>query len=496
VTEGSRSTARVIDPAFRTVARSVRLGDPGTFPIEAARPLAVTKDAAWVAYGIAEIARLEPTTGRVVERIPVGNRPSGVAVTADAVWVSDERDGTVLRIDPRTNEIVTTIAVGQSASGVAVGAGGVWVPVPLENRVKRIDPASNVVTDTVRVGGAPAAVAIGAGAVWVTSRRGGTVVRIDPRAARVTRTVRVGHSPQGIAIVDGAVWVAVQPSLGPATAAAAGRSDVLTVRRPEGLFGGTDPALAGGGEWLYPTCALLLNYPDRPFPEGARLVPEVARAMPTVSDQGRTYTFRVRDGFRFSPPSNAPVTAAAFRRAIERALHPRTESYAPEFMSDVVGFGSYHAGRAKRHRAEVAGREACRRPRRSLRRASSGRLGEALSRRTVSVSPRAVTPAMRIPMAGPYYTASYVPKQRLVLRRNPNYAGGRPARMREIDIDLAVAPARGVQTVEAGRADYVSNVPADRVAGLERRYGPDSDARAPAGSGTSAEPSRCCITSC
>ena len=48
--------------------------------------------------------------------------------------------------------------------------------------------------------------------------------------------------------------------------------------------------------------------------------------MPAVSDGGRRYTFHLRPGFRFSPPSNAPVTAAAFRRAIERALHPRCES--------------------------------------------------------------------------------------------------------------------------------------------------------------------------
>ena len=32
--------------------------------------------------------------------------------------------------------------------------------------------------------------------------------------------------------------------------------------------------------------------------------------MPVVSDGGRTYTFRIRPGFRFSPPSNEPVTAA------------------------------------------------------------------------------------------------------------------------------------------------------------------------------------------
>ena len=77
----------------------------------------------------------------------------------------------------------------------------------------------------------------------------------------------------------------------------------------------------------YATCALLYNYPDRPFPEGARLQPEVATGPPSVSDDGRTYTFTLRPGFRFSPPSNEPVTAEAFERAIERALDPRMGSF-------------------------------------------------------------------------------------------------------------------------------------------------------------------------
>ena len=79
-------------------------------------------------------------------------------------------------------------------------------------------------------------------------------------------------------------------------------------------------------------------------------------------------------------------------------------------------------------------------------------------------------------MAGPYAIASYTPKRRLVLRRNPNYGGSRPARLREIQIDLDVPAARAVAAVEAGRADYVSAVPPERVPSLERRYGPDSRA--------------------
>jgi peptide/nickel transport system substrate-binding protein len=471
VADAARGVARVIDPEFRSVARSIPIGGEG-----GARPVAVTKEAVWItAGGGSEIARLDPRSGRTVARISVGNGPSDVAVGAGAVWVSDDEDGTVTRIDPRTNEIAATIAVGQSASAVAVGARGVWVAVPLEDRVKRIDPASNAIADTVRVDGGPATVAIGEGSVWASSPRGGTVTRIDPATARGIRTIRLGHSPQGIAIVDGALWVAVQARPAPARATDGGRaSDVLTVLRAEGL-GGADPAVRSGDAQIFSaTCALLFNYPDRPFPTGAQLAPEVAREMPTVSDDGRTYTFRLRSSFRFSPPSNEPVTAETFRRTIERVLHPRTKSYAADYLSDIVGFAAYHRGRAKR----LAGITA----RGNTLTIRLNAPSATLPARLASVDFCAVPPntpisgagAEQIPMAGPYYFASYTPKRQLVLRLNPNYRGGRPARFREIELDLDVAAARAVTTVEAGRADYVSAVPLERVAALDRRYGPRS----------------------
>ena len=48
--------------------------------------------------------------------------------------------------------------------------------------------------------------------------------------------------------------------------------------------------------------------------------------------------------------------------------------------------------------------------------------------------------------------------------------------MRAIDFNFDVARAPAVAAVDAGRADYVSGVPEDRVAELQRRYGPGSDA--------------------
>jgi len=57
-----------------------------------------------------------------------------------------------------------------------------------------------------------------------------------------------------------------------------------------------DPALASTPPaWalLDTTCARLLSYPDKAVQKAFRLQPEVAQSLPTVSRDGKTYTFRL-----------------------------------------------------------------------------------------------------------------------------------------------------------------------------------------------------------
>ena len=86
-----------------------------------------------------------------------------------------------------------------------------------------------------------------------------------------------------------------------------------------------DPALAYdaiGWATLYAVNMMLLNYPDKPASAGGnQLVPEAATGFPTVSRDGKTYTFTVKSGIKFSDGSN--VTAAAFARSIDACVPPR-----------------------------------------------------------------------------------------------------------------------------------------------------------------------------
>ena len=79
-----------------------------------------------------------------------------------------------------------------------------------------------------------------------------------------------------------------------------------------------DPALAyyqTSWQIEYATCVKLLNYPDKSGDAGKVLTPEAASALPTVSADGKTYTFTVPAGkFKFN--TGEPVTAATFQHAL------------------------------------------------------------------------------------------------------------------------------------------------------------------------------------
>jgi YVTN family beta-propeller protein len=461
-----------IDPQFDAVDRTIRVGNvvPGT-------PAAITARAGalWVAPFSGELTRLDPRTGHVIKQVDPNAAPSGVDFDTSAVWVSDGDAGTVTRIDP--TGLTTPVAVGHDPSAIAVGDGGVWVADTGDGAVVRIDPDTRAVTATIPVGHAPTGVALGAGSVWVADSGDGTVTRIDPVTEKVTATIRVGDSPQAIAVAGGRAWVTVDSPAIPAAVAAAGG----TLRLDSSTdVSSMDPALAYDGlsfQLLYATCAKLLNYPDKPGPAGSQLVPEVAQALPERSVDGRTYTFAIRPGFRFSPPSNEPVTAETFRYTIERTLNPRMRSPIASEFRDIVGVGAYRAGKTT-HIAGVSAEG----NNLTIRLTAPSpdlptRIAETAFCAVPSDTPIDPHGVRVIPSAGPYRVASYTPGQGLVLTRNLNYHGNRPHRLERIEVAVGIPDQRAGAQVQSGAADYAAGgVPAAAATRLAARYGPASPA--------------------
>jgi ABC-type transport system substrate-binding protein len=93
----------------------------------------------------------------------------------------------------------------------------------------------------------------------------------------------------------------------------------------------------------------LLDY-DR---ETLDLVPRLAEALPELSEDGLTYTFRLRRGVRFADSPAFPdgrgreLTAEDVRWSLERMLRPETASPGISFYTIVDGLEEFRAGRAE-----------------------------------------------------------------------------------------------------------------------------------------------------
>ncbi len=67
--------------------------------------------------------------------------------------------------------------------------------------------------------------------------------------------------------------------------------------------------------------------------------PDIATDQPTISDGGKTITYHLQSGIKFSPPVNRDVVCDDFKYAIERALLPGVANgYVGLYFTDLVGF--------------------------------------------------------------------------------------------------------------------------------------------------------------
>jgi ABC-type transport system substrate-binding protein/DNA-binding SARP family transcriptional activator len=460
-----------IDPRYDRLTFTRSLAAVGSYFGGTVRPTLAAFGSIWVVDPDGFVSRIDADSGRRVGSVDVGNAPSAIAAGAGSVWVTNRDDGTVTRIDPETL-VPRTIPVGHGPAAVAANAAGAWIANAGDNTLVRVDTGTDAVAGTTRVGDGPTAVLATATALWVANGRAGTVMRVDPHSGKVNKTIRLGGTPDALASAAGKVWVAIAPA--PPRPPEAGGVARLSVQND---FRSLDPALSFWPQVLYTTCANLVTYPDKPAPAGSRIVPELAEAVPVPTAGGRTYTFTIRRGFRFSPPSNEAVTALTFKSTIERVTNRHLKSPFASSFGGIVGYRAYATGKAHELSGVVArGRTLTIR----LSRPDGGFLATLAGGVACAVPPD--TPADpggidTIPAAGPYFISSYTPRQQLVLLRNPNYHGNRPHHLDQIVVAIGVNPSRALDEIEAGKADYaLDGLPRDAAPRLALAYGPGSKA--------------------
>jgi ABC-type transport system substrate-binding protein len=192
----------------------------------------------------------------------------------------------------------------------------------------------------------------------------------------------------------------------------------------------SDPTLAYGvlsWEIEYETCAKLVNYPDAEGSKGSELQPDAAAGFPVISNGGKTYTFTIKSGIKYS--DGATLKASDFVYAINRDANPAMQSPVTPFVTDIKGFEDVVNKKAKTvSGVKAQGNKLII----NLTQRDGGLLNKlampffcAVEPSKTPINPKGVD---TLPGAGPYYIASRTEGKQLVMKKNPFYKGSRPAR--------------------------------------------------------------------
>ena len=70
------------------------------------------------------------------------------------------------------------------------------------------------------------------------------------------------------------------------------------------------------------------------------LVPDLATNLGKVSNGGKTYTFKIKQGVKFGPPLNRQITSADFKFAMERIKYPKLAAGYGFYYNEVKSVGT------------------------------------------------------------------------------------------------------------------------------------------------------------
>jgi YVTN family beta-propeller protein len=448
VADGQNRRVDQVDAGTNRVARRWPVGN-------APRGVAIASGAVWLTSAVdGQVERLDLARRGRNRRIDVAGGPAAIAAGAGAVWVAGEEDGIVTKLDTRSGAAIRAIGVGNGPAGIAVGYGGIWVANRDDGTVMRIDAATDSVTDTVRLGGNPTAVTAGLGAIWVADGAGDAVIRINPQTRRASRRIAVRSAPSALAVAGGSVWAAATASR------ASHRGGTLQfASSPFDVCNCIDPA--GYDQRSWPALSLaydgLLAYRRIPGVGGSTLVADLAASVPQPSDGGRSYTFQLRSGLRFS--DGTPVRPEDFRASIERVLRVSPGAALYDGIAGADGCTRRRCDLSNGIETDSAARTITirlRRPDADFPHKLAIPLAYVLPART----PATMIRSRPAPGTGPYAITAFVPGRSVRLERNPRFrswsAEARPDGFPDaIDVAISSDPAAQVAAVRRGRADAV-----------------------------------------
>jgi virginiamycin B lyase len=220
--------------------------------------LAVTDDAVWVTNSSANhVVRLDAASNKPDAIITLQKPCSGLAIGFESLWIPSCGSHNLVRADPETGAIQATIQASpaDSEGGITTGAGSVWLVTSASSELDRIDAATNAIIARIQLPKGSFNPIYAGDSVWVASNDGNALVRVDPATNKVVGSTPIGPKPRFLTAGEGSVWVLNQ---GDGTIS---RVDATTGKLlatiPAGIPGlGGEIAYGGGSVW-----ATVFGYP-------------------------------------------------------------------------------------------------------------------------------------------------------------------------------------------------------------------------------------------
>jgi peptide/nickel transport system substrate-binding protein len=221
----------------------------------------------------------------------------------------------------------------------------------------------------------------------------------------------------------------------------------------------------------------LLTYKRAAGAEGAEVVPGLAKELPKISSDGRTYTLFLRPGLKYS--NGKPVKASDFPYAVERMF--KVNSGGSPFYTTIVGAEQF----AKTKQGGIPGIKAndktgeiqieLEKPRGTF----TNELGLMFVAPVPKGTPNEDLSASPPPSTGPYTITKSQPGRGWEVERNPYWEKANAKAMPDLEsgtIDGAKFtvvrnPQTQVNDIEQGKYDYMENPPpADRYTEVKEKF--------------------------
>lgn len=185
-----------------TIAVTYRVDGPAVAIAACGHTLIVT-------HARGKVARVSPTSGKVLTDYPYSSRPSDVVCGGGFVWVSKPDRGSVVQLRERTLGYVDEFPLVVNATSIAYGAGAIWVLDGPHRQVVGVIAATKEKVGPYAIMGDGQQILFADDYVWVLHREQSCLKRLDfRRGEEIGPGVPLGNYPYRMRHRDGIIYVA------------------------------------------------------------------------------------------------------------------------------------------------------------------------------------------------------------------------------------------------------------------------------------------------